>query len=113
MLAWIKKASIAGIAAIALTAATIGTSVPANAQRFHGGFGGFHGGWHGGGWGGGWRGGGWRGGGWGWGPALGAGLALGAVAAAGPWGWGCGPVRRVVGFDPWGRPIVRWIDRCW
>lgn len=100
MLAWIKKASIAGIAAIALTAATIGTSVPANAQRFHGGFGGFHGGWHGG----------WRGG--GWGPAIAGGLALGAVAA-GPWGWGCGPVRRVVGFDPWGRPIVRWVDRCW
>ena len=110
MLLWVRRAAIAGTTAIALAAATVATSAPANAQRFGGGFrgGGFHGGWHGGGW----HGGGWRGGGWGWGPAIAGGLALGAVAA-GPWGWGCGPVRRVVGFDPWGRPIVRWVDRCW
>jgi len=118
MLHWVKKASIAGVAAIALTAATVATSAPANAQRF-GGFrgGGFHGGFHGGGWhGGGWHGG-WRGGrGWGWGPAIVGGVALGALATAPYWGgygygYGCGPYGQVVRYDAWGRPVV--VDNCW
>ena len=110
---WIKKISLAGVAAIALAAAVVTTSAPAQAQRFHGG--GFHGGgWHGGGWHGGWRGGGWRG----FGPGFVGGLALGAVATAPYWGggyydYGCGPVQRVVAYDGWGRPIVRVVDSCW
>ena len=103
MRAWIKKASIVALTAVTLAGATITTSVPANAQRF----GGFHHGW-GGGWHGGWHRGWGRG--WGWGPAIAGGIAFGALAAS---PWGCGPVRRVVGFDPWGQPIVRWVNNCW
>ena len=76
----ISKSLVSGIAAVAMSAAAILASGPADAQMrfggggvggfhggmggFHGGFGGFHGGvgaWRGGGW----RGGGWGGGGWG------------------------------------------------
>jgi hypothetical protein len=114
MMAWIKKATIVGLATMTLAAAAITTSVPANAQRV----GGFHGGWHGGGWhGGGWHGGGWRGRGWGWGPAIAGGIALGALAAAPYYGYGygydygCG--QRVVGYDLYGQPIVRAVGDCW
>src|SRR5271165_6986409 len=84
----ISKKIVAGLAALAMSAALSLSATPADAQFRHGGFGGgfggFHGGmggfggWHGGmgGWGGGWRGGGWRGGGWG-----------GGWRNAG-WGWG-------------------------
>jgi hypothetical protein len=79
----ISKKIVAGLAALAMSAALSLSATPADAQFRHGGFGGgfggFHGGmggfggWHSGmgGWGGGWRGGGWGGGwrnaGWGWG----------------------------------------------
>src|SRR5271165_3675722 len=89
----ISKKIVAGLAALAMTAAFSLTTTPADAQFRHGGFGGGFGGWHGGGFGGwhgggfgggrgagrggGWRGGGWgggwRGGGWGWGRAGGGG----------------------------------------
>ena len=63
----VSKAIVAGVAAVAFAAATIGAAEPASAGGaavWHGGGGGWHGGgWHGGGWGGGgWHGGGWRGG---------------------------------------------------
>ena len=70
----ISKKIVAGLAALAMSAALSLSATPADAQFRHGGFGGgfggFHGGmggfggWHSGmgGWGGGWRGGGWGGG---------------------------------------------------
>ena len=122
MLPWVKKVSIAVIAAISLAAAAITMSAPANAQRFHGGGfhgGGFHGGgFHGGGFPGGFHGGGFRGGfhhgGWrGFGPGFVGGLALGAIATAPYYDYGCGPAERVVGYDAWGQPIVQVVDSCW
>ena len=96
----ISKTIVAGVAALAMAAAVVLPTTPADAAfrtggggfggGWHGGGGGWGGGWRGGGWGGGWRGGGWRGGGWGggccgwgyggWWPAyaLGAGLAASA-----------------------------------
>ena len=79
----ISKAVVAGLAALALGASLLATTEPAAAQQFHGG------GWHGGGWHGGggryWHRGYWRGGtwynGW-WGPAVAAGVLLGAGAVA-------------------------------
>jgi hypothetical protein len=98
----ISKAIAAGVTALSVGAAAIGTAEPASAQYWHGGGGGWHGGgawhgggWHGGGWGPGWHGGGvwhpgyWRGGSWyngWWGPAVVAGLAAGAIATAPYWG---------------------------
>src|SRR5208337_5428232 len=71
----ISKKIVAGLGALAMSAALSLSATPADAQFRHGGFGGgfggFHGGmggfgggsgWRGGGWGGGWRGGGWGGG---------------------------------------------------
>ena len=102
----ISKKIVAGLAALAMTAAFSLTTTPADAQFRHGGFGGGFGGWHGGGFGG-WRGagwgGGWRGGGWGWGggwrgcgwggcgyggfwPGLAAGALIGTAATYPYWG---------------------------
>ena len=117
----LKTAALAATAAVALV---VGGVSAASAQRVGAGFrgGGFHGAagfnggafrgaaFRGGGFQGGWRGGGWRGRGFGWGPAVGAGVALGAFAAAPYWGgYGgyyddCGSV--VVGYDPYGNPIL-------
>jgi hypothetical protein len=96
----ISKTIVAGISALAMAAAVILPTTPAQAQ-WHGGFHG--GGWHGGGWHGGWGGwhGGWAGGrvwhpgywrggywynGW-WGPAVAAGVLAGAAIATAPY-WG-------------------------
>src|SRR5271165_5842494 len=82
----ISKKIVAGLAALAMTAAFSLTTTPADAQFRHGGFGGGFGGWHGGGFGG-WHGGGfggWRGAGWGggWG-----GAGWGGGGRGGGWGW--------------------------
>ena len=58
-----KFAKVLGIAALAIVI-NIGAAEAAG----HGGYGGWHSGWHGGGW----HGGGWGWGGWGWGPYWGA-----------------------------------------
>jgi hypothetical protein len=99
MMTRISKTIVAGLSALAMAAAVVLPTTPAQAQ-WHGG-GGFHGGgWHGGGWHGGWAGGRswhpgyWRGGvwygGW-WGPAIAAGVLTGAAIATYPyWGGGYG-----------------------
>jgi hypothetical protein len=73
----LKKLAMAGIAAASIAATVVATSSPADAQRygrgFRGGYG-YHGGWG-------------RGYGWGLG-GLGAGLALGALAAPYAYGYG-------------------------
>ena len=103
----LKTVTLAATAALILA---VGGISSASAQRgFGGGFHGaaFHGGgFRGGGFHGGWRGGGWHGRGFGWGPAIGAGVALGALATAPYWGgyYGCG--QAVVGYDDFGNPIV-------
>ena len=84
------KSKLALIAA-ALATTVAFTAVPAQAQHWHGG----HGGWHGGGW--------HRGGGWGWGGAA-AGFATGALIggalASGPYyGYGYGPGYYDGGYD--------------
>jgi hypothetical protein len=114
----ISKKIVAGLAALAMSAALSLSATPADAQFRHGGFGGgfggFHGGmggfggwhggwgggWRGGGWGGGWRGGGWRNAGWGWNgcgwggcggwwwPGLAAGALVGAAATYPYYGYG-------------------------
>ena len=107
----ITRATIAGLAALSLAGSLVATSEPAAAAHFHGGFHGYHGGWHGGGWhGGGWHHG-WRGGGWG-GAAVLGGLAAGALLAApyaygygyGPYGYGCGSYYQPM-YDAYGRYI--------
>jgi hypothetical protein len=73
----ISKTIVAGVAALSLAASAFATAEPASAQTWHGGGGGWHGGggyWHHGYW----RGGRWYGG-W-WGPAVAAGVLLGAAA---------------------------------
>jgi hypothetical protein len=111
----ISKTIVAGISALAMTAAVVLPTTPASAGGWRMG----GGGWHGGGWGGGWHGGGWHGGGWGggwhgggwagrgvwhpgywhggywnngwWGPAVAAGVLTGAAIATYPyWGGGYG-----------------------
>jgi hypothetical protein len=114
-----KKAGIATLAALSLATATIATSTSAEARfgrGFHGG--GFHGGFHRG----------FRGG--FAGPAIVGGLALGALAASSygygygygypaygayddGYGDGCYLRRRVVGYNSWGRPIVRLVRDCY
>ena len=105
MRTWIKKVGIAGLAAVSVFAATLATSSDADAR---------------------WRGRGYRGG---WvGPAIVGGLALGAIAASRPYayGYGYGPgygygaygydgcIRnRVVGYNYYGRPIVRPVNVCY
>jgi hypothetical protein len=96
MRTWIKKVGIAGLAAVSVAGATLATSSDAEAR--------------------------WRGGrGWGWaGPAIVGGLALGALAASRPYAYGYpaydydGCIRnRVVGYNAWGRPIVRPVNVCY
>ncbi|HWL31712.1 MAG TPA: hypothetical protein VNQ50_06220 [Xanthobacteraceae bacterium] len=105
-----RKVGVAALAALTIGGATIATSSTAEAR------------WRGGGWG-------YRGG---WvGPAVVGGLALGALAASRPvygygygypaygyygggyYGGGCTLRRRVVGYNPWGRPIVRAVRVCY
>jgi hypothetical protein len=93
-----RKIAIAGVATAALAAAA---ATPAEAR------------WHGG---------------WGWGAgAFAGGLALGALAArpyyyggpaygyygGGYYGGGCYWRRRVVGYTPYGHPIVRPVQVCY
>ena len=94
----ISKTIVAGLSALAMAAAVVLPTAPAQAQWRGGGFhgGGFHGGGWRGGWAGGrtwhpgyWRGGAWYGG-W-WGPAIAAGVLTGAAIASYPyWGGGYG-----------------------
>jgi hypothetical protein len=79
----LRRAAMAGLAALTLSAAVFGSIEPASAHWFHGGWG-----WHHG-WGGGW---GWRHAGYGWG---------------GGWGWGGGPV------CPPGMHLGYYGHRCW
>jgi hypothetical protein len=93
----IKKVGIAALAAVSVAGATLATSTDAEAR---------------------WRG--HRGHGW-VGPAIVGGLALGAFAASRPYAYGYpaygaydGCVRnRVVGYTPYGRPIVRAVNVCY
>jgi hypothetical protein len=98
MMTRISKTIVAGLSALAMAAAVVLPTTPAQAQWRGGGWHG--GGWHGGGWHGGWAGGRswhpgyWRGGvwygGW-WGPAIAAGVLTGAAIATYPyWGGGYG-----------------------
>ena len=87
-----SKKIVAGLSALAVSAALGLTATPADAQFRHGGFGGGFGGFHGGmggfrggGWGGGWHGGGWRNAGWGYGGWNGC--RWGGCGYNG-WGWG-------------------------
>jgi len=92
----LKKIGIFAVAGLTLIGATLASSNSAEA-RFYG------------------RGG--RGGGW-VGPAVVGGLALGALAASRPYYgygyYGDGCVRnRVVGYNAYGRPIVRPVNVCY
>jgi hypothetical protein len=98
----LKKFGVAALAALSIATASVATSSSANAQRFHHGW---HGGWH------------HRG--FGFAPVFAGALAFGAFAG-GPYYYGgpayygdCFPRRRVVGFTPWGRPIVRFVRACY
>src|SRR5436853_5800384 len=102
MRSYLKKIGIAAAAALTLAVTPVVTSSSADARPF-----GFH---HGG----------WGHRGFGFGPALGAGLAFGALATA-PY-WYSRPVglygdcvirRRLVGHTYWGRPIVRLVRVCY
>ena len=105
----VKKVGVSALAVLSIAAATLATSSTAEA-RYYG------------------RGG--RGGGWGFaGPAIVGGLALGALAASRPYGYGygypaygaydggydggCYLQRRVVGYNGYGRPIVRPVRVCY
>jgi len=98
-----KKVGIAALTALSLVGATLAASSTAEARYYHRG------------WGGGWV-----------GPAIVGGLALGALAASSPYyyggygGYGAygyygdGCIRnRVVGYTPYGRPIVRPVNVCY
>ena len=93
----LKTVALAATTALALAFAG---ATAANAQHgFRGG--GFHGGWHGGSF-----------HGRGFGPAVGAGLAFGALATAPYWGgygYDCGP--GVVTYDAYGNAVV--TDGCY
>jgi len=99
----LRKIGIGTVAAISLLGTTLAFSSTAEARYYHRG------------WGGGWA-----------GPAIVGGLALGALAASRPYygypgyaayggyyGDGCYLRRRVVGYTPWGRPIVRAVRACY
>ena len=96
-----RKVGITAVAALSLVGATLAASSSAEA-RYYGR------GWHGGGWA---------------GPAIVGGLALGALAASRPYyyggyggygAYGDGCIRnRVVGYTPYGRPIVRAVNVCY
>ena len=82
----ISKSVVAALAALSLSASLMVTAEPASAAQWHGGGGGWHGGYRHPGH---WRGGVWYNG-W-WGPAVAAGVLLGAAAAAYPYyGYGYG-----------------------
>ena len=115
MRSYLKKIGIAAAAALTLAVTPALTSSSADARPFHGG--GFHhGGFH-------------QGGfrhhfghrGFGFGPALGAGLAFGALATAPYWysrplglyADDCVLRRRIVGHTYWGRPIFRLVRVCY
>jgi hypothetical protein len=93
-----RKVCITAVAALSLVGATLATSGSAEARYYGRG----------------WRGGGWAG------PAIVGGLALGALAASRPYyyggygAYGDGCIRnRVVGYTPYGRPIVRPVNVCY
>ena len=104
----VKKVGVSALAVLSVAAATLAMSSSAEA-RYYG-----HRGW--------------RGGGWGFaGPAIVGGLALGALAASRPYGYGygypaygyydggyggCYLQRHVVGHTAYGRPIVRPVRVC-
>ncbi len=105
MRSYLKKIGIAAAAALTLAVTPVLTSSSADARPFGFHHGGFHHFGH-------------RG--FGFGPALGAGLAFGALATA-PY-WYSSPVglygdcvlrRRIVGHTYWGRPIVRLVRVCY
>ena len=108
MQASLKKISVAALAALSIAAATVATSSSATARPFHGGF--HHGGFHHGGF----HRGGFHHGRFhrGFGPAFVGGLAF-AAPYAGYYYDDCAPRRRVVGYTPWGRPIVRLVSVCY
>ena len=132
----ISKKIVAGLAALAMSAALSFSATPADAGGFHGGFGGFHGGgfhggfggfhggmggfggWRGGGWGGGWRGGGWgwgNGCGWGgcgWWPGLAAGALIGAAATYPYYGYGGGYPYPDAGYGYYGSYNNCWVHRA-
>ena len=96
-----KEVGITAVAAVSLVGATLAASSSAEARYYGRG---------------GWRGGGWAG------PAIVGGLALGALAASRPYyyggygygAYGDGCIRyRVVGYTPYGRPIVRPVNVCY
>src|SRR5881227_3439570 len=102
MRSYLKKIGIAAAAALTLAVTPVLTSSSADARPFGGGF--HHFGHRG----------------FGFGPALGAGLAFGALATT-PY-WYSSPVglygdcvlrRRIVGHTYWGRPIVRLVRVCY
>jgi hypothetical protein len=106
MRSWSRHVIVAALAATTIATASIMTPTDASARPFgfHGGWhGGFHRGWHGPRF----------------GPAFAGAFAFGALAAA-PYYYGgypyyyddCVP-RRVVGYTPWGRPIVRIVRACY
>ena len=95
----LKKIAIASLAMLTVAGGVLATSTSADA-RYYG-----HRGWHGGGWA---------------GPAIVGGLALGALAASRPYGYGYGAYgyddclrRRVVGHTAYGRPIFRTVNVCY
>jgi hypothetical protein len=103
-----------------LAAAFIGLAFApsaASARPFGGGHGFHGGGFHGGGF----RHGGFGHRGFGFGPAFAGALAFGAVASSPYWYSSpvglyvdeCFPRRRIIGYTPWGRPIVRVIRTCY
>jgi hypothetical protein len=122
----ISRTIVAGLAALAMSAAVVLPATPAAAAGYR--VGGWGGGWHGGGWGRGvwhpgyWRGGVWYGG-W-WGPAVAAGILTGAAIASYPYwgggygygygyggGGGCWQYRPT--FDGYGNPLgQRWVNLC-
>jgi hypothetical protein len=106
MPASLKKISVAAFAALSIATAAVATSSSANAQRFHGGF---HGGFHHGGFHHGFHHRGFHR----FGPAFVGGLAFGAPYASYYYDDDCAPRRRIVGYTPWGRPIVRFVNVCY
>jgi hypothetical protein len=100
MRSFIRKSMLAAVAIATVAGTSVATSGSAEARYYH------------------------RGGGWGWaGPAIVGGLALGALAASRPY-YGYGGYypaygydgclrRRVVGYTPYGRPIVRTVNVCY
>ena len=110
MRSYLKKLGLAAVAALMVTSGSLVTSSSADARPgFHRGFHHHHG----------FRGH-WGGRGFGFAPAFAGALAFGALATAPYWYsapvayYGdCYPRRRIVGYTPWGRPIVRIVRACY